>query len=135
MYCAEGVTTVHLTETWWRFALVGALTAVLYYGLLLLAVEWLLLPATLASSVAYVIVVAFNYRMHYSWTFGQHETPHGRTLLRYLVMISCGFLANAALMYAGTQWLSVHYLLTQTVALLVVVLWNFVISNAWVFRH
>ena len=117
-----------------RFGVVGVLTAVLHYGLLYVGVEALQLNATVASSLGFVVAVIFNYLMHYSWTFGE-PAPHGRTLRRYLVMITCGFLINAAVMYAGVHWLVLHYLLTQALALIVVVLWNFVLSNAWVFRR
>jgi len=72
--------------------------------------------------------------MHYNWTFGE-PAPHGRTLRRYLVMISCGFLINAACMYLSEQVLGVHYLLAQALAMVAVVLWNFVLSNTWVFRR
>jgi len=71
--------------------------------------------------------------MHYSWTFDE-PAPHGRTLRRYVVMITCGFLINAAVMYAGVQWMALNYLLTQAPAVVAVVLWNFVLSNVWVFR-
>lgn len=117
-----------------RFGVVGVLTAVLHYGLLYAGVEAMQLNATLASSIGFVVAVIFNYLMHYSWTFAE-PAPHGRTLRRYLVMISCGFLINALVMYAGVQWLSLYYLLTQALALVAVVVWNFVLSNVWVFRR
>ena len=117
-----------------RFGVVGVLTALVHYGLLYVGVEALQLHATLASSVGFVVAVIFNYLMHYSWTFDE-PAPHGRTLRRYLVMTSCGFIINAAVMYAGVHWLALNYLLTQALALVVVVLWNFILSNAWVFRR
>ncbi|HDY83660.1 MAG TPA: GtrA family protein [Halieaceae bacterium] len=117
-----------------RFGVVGALTAVLHYGLLYIGVEALQLNVTVASSLGFVVAVIFNYLMHYSWTFDE-PAPHGRTLRRYLVMIGCGFLINGAVMYAGVQWVVLNYLLTQALALVVVVSWNFVMSNVWVFRR
>jgi len=117
-----------------RFGVVGALTAVLHYGLLYIGVEALQLNVTVASSLGFVVAVIFNYLMHYSWTFDE-PAPHGRTLRRYLVMIGCGFLINGAVMYAGVQWVVLNYLLTQALALIVVVSWNFVMSNVWVFRR
>ena len=122
-----------LTKTM-RFGVVGVLTAVLHYGLLYIGVEALRLNTTLASSLGFVVAVIFNYLMHYSWTFDE-PAPHGRTLRRYLVMISCGFLINGAVMYAGVQWAALNYLFTQALALVVVVCWNFALSNLWVFRR
>ena len=116
-----------------RFGVVGVATAVLHYGLLYAGVEVFRLGATLASSIGFVVAVVFNYLMHYSWTFAE-PAPHGRTLARYLVMIGCGFGINALVMYGGVHWLALHYLVTQAVALVAVVLWNFCLSNLWVFR-
>jgi putative flippase GtrA len=117
-----------------RFGVVGVLTAMVHYGLLYAGVEVAELPATAASSVGFVVAVVFNYFMHYNWTFGE-PAPHGRTLWRYLVMISCGFLLNGGVMFAGERLGTLHYLLVQALALAAVVLWNFVVSNTWVFRR
>ena len=117
-----------------RFGVVGVLTAVIHYGLLYLGVEVSKLPPTLASSIGFIISVAFNYYMHYHWTFGE-PAPHGRTFWRYLVMVSCGFLLNGAIMFCGGMIGSLHYLIVQAIALIAVVLWNFVVSNIWVFRR
>lgn len=125
---------MNFLTTVFRFGVVGVLTAVVHYGLLYFGVEVVHLDATLSSSLGFVVAVIFNYMMHYSWTFAE-PAPHGRTLRRYLVMISCGFLINAWVMYAGVQLWSLHYLLVQALALVAVVVWNFVVSNVWVFRR
>ena len=38
-------------------------------------------------------------------------------------------------MYAGVQWLALYYLVSSVLALRVVVLWNFIRSNVWVFME
>jgi putative flippase GtrA len=96
-------------------------------------VELLGLGVTLASSIGFVVCVIFNYSMHYSWTFGE-PAPHGRTLWRYLVMITCGFFINAGLMQAGVKWSGLHYLVMQTLVFVAVILWNMAVSSLWVFR-
>ena len=123
-----------LALTTFRFGVVGVLTAVLHYGLLYIGVEMLRLGATVSSSLGFIVAVVFNYMMHYSWTFAE-PAPHGQTLRRYLVMISCGFLINALVMYAGVHWLVLHYLITQALALVTVVVWNYTMSSLWVFRR
>ena len=122
-----------------RFGTVGVLTAIIHFGILYLGVELVGLGATLASSIGFVVCVIFNYLMHYSWTFaasaGAEQVPHGQALLRYAVMITCGFALNGLIMYGGVHWLAWHYFLTQAVAAVTVVLWNILVSNLWVFRH
>jgi len=121
-----------------RFTVVGGATAAIHYGLLATGVEILGLGSTLASSIGFIICVIFNYVMHYSWTFataGQTPSPpHDRTLTRYLLMIGCGFCINGGVMYLGVHSLHWHYLLVQLAAAIAVIVWNFTLSNAWVFR-
>lgn len=121
-----------------RFGAVGLLTALLHYSVLFCGVAVIGLGSTLASSLGFVVAVCFNYLMHYHWTFaaseGREPAPHGRALRRYLAMIACGFVINAAAMYISVHVLHWHYLLAQGVALVAVVSWNFTIANSWVFR-
>lgn len=121
-----------------RFSVVGLLTAAFYFGLLALVVELNLAEPVPASMLCYVGAVLLNYLLHYNWTFapgeGTESAPHGQALMRYLVMVCCGFLLNAALMYLIVNDLSWHYLVAQSFAFVAVVTWNFVMSNLWVFR-
>ena len=104
-----------------------------HYGILYLCVEFFAIPATLGSSVGFVIAVVCNYLLHYSWTFGE-TAPHGRTLARYGVMISCGFAINGGLMWLCSEFWQLNYLLAQAVALVAVLAWNFSVAQLWVFN-
>ena len=95
-----------------RFGLVGVITAVVHYGLLYVLVEYAGMQATLSSSVGFLVAVAVNYGMHYSWTFAA-PVPHGRALTRYIVMIALGFLINGGAMQAGVEILGLNYLVVQ----------------------
>ena len=116
-----------------RFGLVGVITAVVHYGLLYVLVEYAGMQATLSSSVGFLVAVAVNYGMHYSWTFAA-PVPHGRALTRYIVMIALGFLINGGAMQAGVEILELNYLVVQLLAFVVVIIWNFLVSSLWVFR-
>ncbi|MEP1471089.1 MAG: GtrA family protein [Halieaceae bacterium] len=116
-----------------RFCVVGLITAVIHYGILLLGVEQFATDATLASSIGFIVAVSFNYLMHYSWTFDQ-PAPHGRTLVRYLVMIACGFMINAVVMFVASDILAILYLISQALAMAAVLVWNYLLANYWVFR-
>lgn len=116
-----------------RFGLVGFITAVVHYGLLYLLVEYAGLQATLSSSLGFLVAVAVNYGMHYSWTFAA-PVPHGRAVTRYIVMIALGFLINGGVMQVGVEMLEMNYLLVQLAAFACVITWNFLVSSLWVFR-
>lgn len=116
-----------------RFSVVGVTTAILYYGLLLAGVEYLHVSAVLVSAIAYPVVLAVNYLMHYRWTFAT-SSPHTIALKRYLLMTGCGFFINLSIMYVGVSVLQGNYLLVQTIAMAVVIVWNYGMSSVWVFR-
>jgi putative flippase GtrA len=117
-----------------RFSFVGLITAVIYYAMLAAGVEWLELNPALSSSIAYPVVVTFNYLMHFHWTYdaaGAHSTVAGR----YLLMVVCGFLINGAIMWSGVTLLQLNYLIIQALAMAVVIAFNFLLSSFWVFRQ
>lgn len=121
-----------------RFALVGVATAGIHFLVLALLVQGVAWGSTLASSLGFAIAVGFNYFMHYHWTFAAgsaaQPVPHGRALLRYACMIAGGFLINALLMLASTEFWGWHYLAGQALALVAVVTWNFTLASSWVYR-
>jgi putative flippase GtrA len=116
-----------------RYSVVGLATAAIYYGLLLAGVEYLHVSAVLVSAIAFLVVISVNYLMHYRWTFAT-SSPHTIALKRYLFMTGCGFLINIFIMYFGVSVLHANYLLVQTIAMAVVIAWNYGMSSLWVFR-
>ena len=116
-----------------RFLLVGASTTALYFGILLAGVELLALPITLASSVACIIAIIYNYLLHYRWTFAS-EAPHGVVLGRYLLMNLGGLMINGSIMYFGVPMLGVHYLWVQLLAAALMIGWTLTLSSLWVYR-
>ena len=112
--------------------MVGLATAVIHFGILLVGVERFAMDEVLASSLGFIVAVTFNYFMHYSWTFDQ-PAPHGRTLMRYFVMIGCGFMINGVIMYVASDEMAILYLLSQALAMVAVLAWNYLMANYWVF--
>jgi putative flippase GtrA len=117
-----------------RFALVGLTTTALYFGLLLLQVEAWGVSITLASSIACVIAITYNYLLHYSWTFSA-DAPHGIVLVRYLLMSVGSVLINASVMHYGVPLLGLHYRLVQVLAAAAMIAWTLCMSALWVYRN
>jgi putative flippase GtrA len=136
--CSVSASRRKLVETGFRFALVGVITGLIHYGLVYLGVSWLGWDSLVASSIGFVVAVSCNYFMHYGWTFAvdanEIPPPHGVTLMRYLIMVACGFVINGLVMYLSVQSLGSHYLVAQAVASAAVVLWNYLVANFWVFK-
>ncbi len=123
-----------LSKQVFRFVVVGGLTAVIYYGVLFVLVEFVELGVLFSSSAAYIGATLLNYKLHHAWTF-EARVPHSVATLRYVVMCVIGFTINYLVMYFGVSDDQSNYLLVQTVAVACVVTWNFMVSSLWVYRH
>lgn len=117
-----------------RFLLVGGSTALLFLGLTFVLVEGPALNATLASTIACVTAICYNYVLHYHWTFVS-DAPHGSVLVRYLVMCAGGILLNGLVMYFGLVAMSIHYMVMQVIAAVALASWSLCVSSLWVFKR
>jgi putative flippase GtrA len=116
-----------------RFLFVGGSTAAIFLGLTFILVEGQFMHAALASTIACVAAVCYNYFLHYHWTFAS-DAPHGTVLMKYCLMCAGGVILNGLVMYFGVALGLMHYMLVQVIAGVVLVFWSFTISSIWVFR-
>lgn len=116
-----------------KFAVVGTITAIIYFLILYLLVELNEWPITLSSSIAYIGSLVFNYLSHYQWTF-QSDNPHKIAMTRFLIMNTGGFFINMGIMYYGSMILPEYYLVIQLFAISIIVVWNFILSSFWVYK-
>ena len=113
--------------------MVGLSTAALNLGLMFALVEGPALQVTLASTITCIVVICYNYFLHYHWTFAS-DAPHGRVLVRYLVMCAAGIIINALIMHIGVIVMGFQYMLVQIVSGVVLVCWSISMSSIWVFK-
>lgn len=115
-----------------KFGVVGSFGALTYYSLLLGMVELWNVPVLVATSIAFALVVIETYILHYHWTF-RSDAAHSAVAPRFVFMTVTGFFLNFAIMYVGVTLARINYLVVQTLAIGVVVTWNFLVSWFWVF--
>ena len=118
----------------YRFSAVGILATFVYYVVLWTLVEGARVPVMASTSIAFLIVVIENYILHYWWTF-RSDVPHTTAIRRFVFMNMGGFILNWSIMFLGVRHFRLNYLWVQAVAIAVVVVWNFVLSNFWIFFH
>jgi putative flippase GtrA len=61
------------------------------------------------------------------------RAAHTRALPRFLTVAALGVATSAGIVFAGTEWLGLHYLIPQAVATLVVFLAGFTLNRRWSF--
>jgi putative flippase GtrA len=115
-----------------RFGIVGLLAT----GIYLLCTKLLQLyagaPVAVAASVSFVIVVAMNYVLHYSWTFRSTQ-PHAVALPRFLIVSTGGLIINYLVVLLGSRWFAQGEILVLLMGVAAVVGWNYLLSRFWVF--
>ena len=115
-----------------KFSLVGVTATLSTYGVLIVLVEarqWGVMPA---SVTAYLAGAGVNYLLNYRFTFGSTQ-PHRVAIPRFATVLAVGLVLNAAIMYYAVNWLGVHYLLAQLMAVVVVLTWSFTLNRLWAF--
>lgn len=124
---------------WVKFNLVGGLgvlvqLAVLYLLAGLLAVHYL--PATLLAVEAAIL---HNFCWHERWTWSDQTRQQPGALLRRLLAFNIttgltSLLGNLVFMYLLVDRLGLHYLVANLLAIAACSLFNFLVSDRFIFR-
>lgn len=115
------------------FVGVGAVAALVHYGLLIGLVEaggLAPVPATLAGYGAGGLVsYALNRRLTYA-----SERPHAEATWRFAAVAAVGFVLTGLFMQLFTGRLGTPYLPAQVVTTGLVLFWSFLANRIWTFR-
>ena len=77
--------------------------------------------------MSFTVSVAFNYAASMRYVFRHKEGMSRRREFAVFVVLSVvGLGINNACMWAGVEWLGIHYLVVKIVATFLVMVWNFV---------
>jgi putative flippase GtrA len=106
------------------FVLIGIASTALYYAALIAMVELIAWPVMVATTAAFGGVVFANYFLHRRLTF-RNKSSVVHTLIPYVFMCLGGFGINAGVMWVGLS-IGCDYRVVQAVAIVTVVVWNFV---------
>ncbi len=72
-----------------------------------------------------------NYSLNYRFTF-RSGNPHYTSLPKFLAVALAGLCLNTMIMTLATE--RIHYLLSQSIATILVLGWNFLCNRYWTFR-
>jgi putative flippase GtrA len=111
---------------------VGATAAVLYFGIAWLLAAKARMSDVAAANLSFIAVVAWNYFIHYHWTF-QSDQAHSVAVVRFCMMNVIGFVLNFGVISIGSELTPGNQFLVQVVAVGFVVLSNLILSTLWVF--
>lgn len=133
-----------------RFAVVGAIGAVIDFGLFNLLLAVTEISAIGASSISFIAAVISNFLWNRYWTYPDSRSkPLARQLVQF-VLVSVAGLGIRALMFAGLEKgliglyekidlgiftpTFLGHNTTLALAILVVMLWNFFANRFWTYN-
>jgi putative flippase GtrA len=116
-----------------RFSLIGGVGTAAQYAILALMAGGLGVHAVLASQAGAAVGATVNYGLNRSFNYRSH-TSHLCTGPRFALVVLAGLTLNGALMTGLVQGLSLHWLPSQVLTTVLVLLWNFGANHFWTFR-
>ena len=115
-----------------RFLVVGGVSTAVQYVTLWLLVE-VGVGVVLASALGFTLGAVVSYMVNYLYTF-KSDQKHREAAFRFIVVASMGLLFNTGLMTLFLIILPVHYFISQALATVLVLFWNFSANRRWTFR-
>lgn len=110
-----------------KFSVVGTLSFLIDYGLMVLLTEVVGLNYLLSATISFAVSVCFNYYASMRYVFKhKEELSRRREFIIFVVLSVVGLGINDLLMWIGTDCFGISYLITKLVATAVVMLWNFI---------
>lgn len=110
-----------------KFGIVGFIAFLIDYGLLVALTELAGVNYLISATISFCVSVVFNYVASMRYVFKHKDgLSRRKEFIIFFVLSAAGLVINDALMYAGTDWLGISYLITKLFATAVVMLWNFI---------
>ena len=115
-----------------KFLVVGGLSTLLQYVVLVIAVTFLNTDPVNGSMTGYLLGGVLNYYLNYKFTF-KSDKSHINTTWKFAVIMAIGFSLNAYIMFVLVSDIELHYIFAQIVATIIVLVWNFIANRLWTF--
>lgn len=116
-----------------KFLGVGGTATLIQYTILVVLVEFFSTLPVIASTIGFVTSSTYNYLLNYYFTFGSQARHHVASA-KFALVATLGLTINSAIIFLLTEWLTVHYIVAQAIATLVVLIWNFLAHQHWTYK-
>lgn len=109
-----------------RFGIVGVIAAIFDVGVLITLKELLQVNVLLSSAVSFCVSVAVNYLLSMRFVFKSKEQSRIKEFIIFLLLSIGGLCLNQVILWIGTEYTSVYYLIVKFFAMVIVPIYNFI---------
>lgn len=117
-----------------RYSLVGMMATSVHYGVLIVLVEQLGQPPTLATCWGALTGALVAYTGNRAYTFSSNASTL-ITLPRFLAVAAAGMAINTTVVWSLTAIANIYYLIAQPVATLTALAATFLLNHWWTFHE
>ena len=88
--------------------------------------EYVQIPYLISAAIAFIVGLIINYLISVYWVFNKNrDNKPAREFLFFAAIGVVGLLFNELIMFAGTDLLHLHYMLSKIISTMIVFFWNF----------
>lgn len=118
---------INLLKQLIKFGIVGVISTLLDYGLMILFTEIFGIYYLLSSTLSYAISLVFNYFASMKYVFhGREGVSKAKEFLIFTVLCLLGMGLNQLVLWLIVELLAIDYRISKILATGVVMVWNFV---------
>lgn len=119
-----------------RYGFVGGAAFAVDYGTLFLLTHFVGVPYLWSAAVAFILGLVSNYLLSISWVFKKSGTmQRWQEFLFFAIIGVIGLIFNEFIMYAGTDILHLHYMVSKLISTAIVFFWNFFARKYLIFTN
>lgn len=116
-----------------RFAFIGALSGLIYLGVMQVAIVAFAAPAAIASVIGYVSALPLNFFGQRRFAFDSSD--HWRSdLVRYLVLVGLSLVASYVIVWLVSSYFGLPAFVGGIATILFIPVLTYVCMDLWVFR-
>jgi putative flippase GtrA len=122
------------TKEFGKFLIVGVLSAVIEWSLLIFFVEKISLDYLLGNIAAFLITNIFTYILSRRYVFNSSNDRKVMEAILFLLCLMGGLLINQIVLWTFVEYTSLDYRIAKVIAIAITVIWNFFTRKYLVFR-
>lgn len=109
-----------------KFAIVGVIAAVTDVGVLVFLKELLNVDVLLAAAISFAVSVTVNYILSMAFVFKSKNENKVKEFFVFVLLSIGGLGLNELIIWLGTNFTAIHYLVFKILAMVIVPVYNFI---------
>jgi len=123
-----------LKSSFVRYSIVGGLTAVAEFSLLIIQVELISINYLIANIIAFVLAHIINYILSRIWVFESSSSKRRIEFSLFMLFVGGGLLINQVLLWYLVDQVGIRYEISKIISILVVIIWNYITRRYIIFK-